>query len=274
MLCACFSIAYCTKKLHTKQNESFLNYQFNWVNHNDPYWWFYIKNWGLVFLFIIPAFINTSSRNKKLVIAAAVVFAIAEFIKFQPNEYDNNKLFFISYMIALIITTELFVAIYDKLKGIKARQYIAVLVIITCTLSGVMTIIREWKSGGEYQTFSNADIEYAEFIKENTPPDAVFLTSTNHLNPVVTLAGRTIYSGSSLYVFFHGLGDEWQKRSSQIGKIYNGSYEIIKKFAAENNISYISVTTSERNEYSINKTAFNKFKKVYDKGGNTLYEVK
>ena len=258
----------------TGGNESFLNYQFNWVNHNDPYWWFYIKNWGLVFLFIIPAFINTSSRNKKLVIAAAVVFAIAEFIKFQPNEYDNNKLFFISYMIALIITTELFVAIYDKLKGIKARQYIAVLVIITCTLSGIMTIIREWKSGGEYQTFSNADIEYAEFIKENTPPDAVFLTSTNHLNPVVTLAGRTIYSGSSLYVFFHGLGDEWQKRSSQIGKIYNGSYEIIKKFATENNISYISVTNSERDEYSINKTAFNKFKKVYDKGGNTLYEVK
>lgn len=258
----------------TGSNESFLNFQFNWVNHDDPYLWFYIKNWGLVFLFIIPAFINTSKRNKELMISAAVIFAIAEFVKFQPNEYDNNKLFYITYAFALVLTTEFFVMLYDKLKEVRARQYIAAVVIIAMTLSGALTIIREWKSGGEYQTFAKADIEYAEFIKENTEKDAVFLTGGHHLNPVPTLAGRNIYCGSSLYVFFHGLGEEWQKRSGEVKEIYSAGYEEIKQFCEKNDIDYISVTGSEKNDYSVNTSAFNRFEKIYDKDGHALYAVR
>ncbi len=257
----------------TGGNESFLNYQFNWVNHDDPYLWFYIKNWGLVFLFIFPAFLNTSKRNKMLLAGGALIFALAEFIKFQPNEYDNNKLFFITYMISIILTTEFFVNVYDKLKGIKARQYIAALVIITSTLSGFLTIIREWKSGGEYKTFSDEDIAYAEFIKDNTDPHAVFLTGSHHINPVVSLAGRTIYVGSSLYVYFHGFGNEWQKRDNELKEAYSGSYDEIKSFAQSHGISYISVTSWEKSEYSVNTEALNKFDKVYDKDGHTLYAV-
>ena len=257
----------------TGNNESFLNFQFNWVNHNDPYLWFYIKNWGLVFLFIVPAFLNTSRRNKELMIAAAVIFALAEFIKFQPNEYDNNKLFYITYMFALVLCTEFFVTVYEKLKEIKARQYIAALVIITMTLSGALTIIREWRSGGEYQTFSKSDIEYAEFIKKNTEKDAVFLTGGHHLNPVVTLAGRSIYCGSSLYVYFHGLGDEWQKRSNEVKSIYSADYGKIKSFAEQNGISYISVTNAEKGDYTVNTAELDKFDKVYEKNGITLYRV-
>ncbi len=48
------------------------------------------------------------------------------------------------------------------------------------------------------------DIEVSEYIKDNTDANGVFMTSTNHINPVVSLAGRTIYVGSSLYVHFHG----------------------------------------------------------------------
>ena len=257
----------------TGNNESFLNFQFNWVNHNDPYWWFYIKNWGLVFLFIVPAFLNTSRRNKELMVAAAVIFALAEFIKFQPNEYDNNKLFYITYMFALVLCTEFFVSLYEKLKGIKARQYIAALVIITMTLSGVLTIIREWRSGGEYQTFSKSDIEYAEFIKANTEKNAVFLTGSHHTNPVVTLAGRNIYCGSSLYVYFHGLGDEWQKRSNEVKSIYASDYAHIKAFAEKNNISYISVTNTEKTDCNANISELSKFEKVYDKNNIALYKV-
>lgn len=254
-------------------SESFLNWHFNWVNKDDPYLWFYIKNWGLVFLLIIPAFINTSKRNRTFLIAAAAVFAIAEFIQFQPNEYDNNKLFFISYMFALVIVTEFLVTVYEKLKEVKARQYIAFLIITAMTFSGALTIIREWKSGGQYQTFSKQDIEYAEFIKKNTPNDAVFLTGGHHLNPVVTLAGRNIYSGSSLYVFFHGFKNDWSKRSGEVSSIYASDYNTIKRFAEENNISYISVTSYENNDYNVNTSALAGFDKVYSSNGHELYKV-
>ena len=41
----------------TTGNSNFMRYHFNWVNETDPYIWFYIKNWGLVFLFMIPAYL-------------------------------------------------------------------------------------------------------------------------------------------------------------------------------------------------------------------------
>ena len=93
-------------------------------------------------------------------------------------------------MIAVIIVSEYLVLIYNKLKGINLRGFLAALVIISATLSGVMTIIREYHSGAMYQTYSAADIEVSEYIKDNTDANGVFMTSTNHINPVVSLCRK------------------------------------------------------------------------------------
>lgn len=257
----------------TSGNDSFLNFRFNWVNENDPYLWFWVKNWGLVFLFVIPAFLNTSKNNKILMTGAAAVFVIAEFILFQPNPYDQNKLFFITYFIAVIITTEFFADVYDKLRDVRGRQIIAALVIFVSTFSGVLTIIREWKSGADYMTFTDNDFAYAEFIKENTDPNAVFITGTNHINPVVVLAGRTIYVGSSLYVYFHGFTDEYYKREAEVKRLYTSASDEIKRFADEHNIDYISVGRWEKSEYGANMSEIGKFEKVYSDGSNELYKI-
>lgn len=256
----------------TAGNESFLKYQFNWVNHNDPYFWFYLKNWGIAALFAVPAIMGTSKDNKKLLCGCGFIFIIAELILFQPNEYDNNKLFFIVYMILLMIVSEWLVTIWDKLKGVKGRVYLAVIVILAGTLSGALTIGREYNSGAEYQTFSEDKIAMGEYIKENTPKDAVFLTSTYHLNPVPTLAGRNIYLGSSLYVYFHGLGNEYYTREAAMKSAYSGSYENLKKFCEENGIDYVYVGSNE-NDLNPKQSVLNRLEKVYSVGTETLYKV-
>ena len=257
----------------TAGNSSFLRFSFNWVNHADPYIWFYIKNWGIIFLFIIPAFFNTSRDNKKLLISCGVLFLIAELILFQPNEYDNNKLFYVAYMAAVIVVSEFLVLLYEKLKGVKLRGFLAALVIISGTLSGALTIMREYHSGGIYQTFSADDIEFADYFKENTDSDAVFLTGTEHINPVVSLAGRTVYVGSSLYVHFHGFGDEFSARSSEIKKIYEGSYQDLKEFAQKNNISYVFIGSYEKSDYNINTEMLSHLEKVYNDNSIQLYKI-
>lgn len=257
----------------TTGNSSFLRFAYNWVNHSDPYIWFYLKNWGITFLFIIPAFFNTNKDNKKLLLSCLGIFLIAEFVLFQPNEYDNNKLFYVAYMVAVIIVSEFLVMLYGKLKDVKLKEFFAGLVIICGTLSGTLTIIREYHSGGMYQTFSKADIAFSEFLKENTESDAVFLTGTQHTNPVPSLAGRTIYVGSSLYVHFHGFGNEFASRNKEIKTIYEGSYEQMKNFSKENNISYIFVGPSESYEYKINTDALSHFEVVYNKDDIQLYKV-
>ena len=255
-------------------SEGFIKFHAGWVNEKDPFIWFWIKNWGLVFLLAIPAFFNTSKINKTLMSGAVLVFIVASLVQFQPLDYDNNKLYFIAYMICIVTMTELFYLIYEKLKGISLRQYIAALVIITCTLSGVLTVIRELKSGGAYQIYSKADLDYAEFIKENTEPDALFMTGTHHLNPVTAIAGRSVYVGAGLFLNFHGFGEEYNKREEEIKEIYSANQEKIKKFAEENNIAYISVTGAESNDFDVNTSALEQFEKVYDQNGHTLYKVK
>ena len=253
----------------TSGNSSFLNFRFNWVNQNDPYLWFYIKNWGMAFLLAIPAFINAEKNQKKLFIAGAAIFALAEFIQFQPNEYDNNKLFYITYMITLIIVSDFAVNLYERLKGIKWRPYFAALVILSFTLSGALTIGREYVSGGMYQTFDENAIETAEYIKENVPPDAVVLTDTDHLNPVVTLAGRTVYVGSSLYVYFHGFTDEYAEREAELEALKTASGEELKDFCTERGISYIYTKTSD----FLPQSSLAEFECIYSSGANRLYKI-
>lgn len=256
----------------TSGNSSFLKFQFNWVNHNDPYIWFYIKNFGIVALFSIPAFIYSNKDNKRLFISALILFIIAEIIIFQPNEYDNNKLFFVSYMIFLIICSDWLVYIFNKLKGVSGRIYLAIIVIILGTLSGILTIIREIKSGGLYQTFSSDMIKISDYVKDNTPSDAIFLTSTAHINPIVSLAGRNVYVGSSLYVYFHGLGDEFIKRESEVKYYYQASYEELKDFCKKNNITYIYLGSYEKALYP-NYDTFGKLKKIVSFGYEDLYKI-
>ena len=142
-----------------------------------------------------------------------------------------------------------------------------------------------------YQTYSAADIEVAEYIKDNTDANGVFMTSTNHINPVVSLAGRTIYVGSSLYVHFHGFGEEYTKRSDNIltseftksrfsqskkelKTAYEGSSQQLKSFADENNISYIYVGNNEKQDFNINYNSLSQFEKIYDENSIQIYKVK
>lgn len=254
--------------------DSFLRYTFNWVNEKDPYLWFWLKNCGIVTLLIIPAFINTSKDNKKIFTGGIVLFILAELIQFQPNEYDNNKLFFITYMLTVILVSEFCVFMYDKMKEVKWRGYFAALIIFFGTFSGVLTVIREYKSGGIYQTFSENDIEFAEFVEDNTDPTAIFATNTEHLNPVYVLAGRSVYLGPSLFLNFHGFSSEINSRHAQLEKLYSSNSETeLRNTAKQYNIRYILVSRREENEYEINDAAFTNVNKVYSKNGYNLYDL-
>lgn len=258
----------------TSGNDAFLDYQFNWVNHNDPYLWFYLKNWGIIALFAVPAVFTASKDNKKLFAGCLLIFILAEFIKFQPNEYDNNKLFFITYMVLVILVSNWLVMMWDVMRGVKGRVYLAVVVILAGTLSGTLTIGREYYSGATLMTFSDKDIEMAEFIMDNTDENSVFLTTTSHINPVVSLAGRSVYLGSSLYVFFHGMGNEMGDRKEVMKQIY-GAYDssMVRSLAEENGIDYIVIGERERAEFEINNDAFIDLNIIYSTDDRVIYAV-
>lgn len=109
----------------------------------------------------------------------------------------------------------------------------------------------------------------AEYVKENVPPDAVVLTDTDHLNPIVSLAGRTVYVGSSLYVYFHGFTDEYGVRSGELEELKTASSDKLRDFCAENGISYIYSSSDD----FLSESALADFECVYDTGDSALFAV-
>ena len=196
-----------------------LNIRFNWVNNQgdgtliDGYFWFWIKNVGLVYLFMLPAALSTKKGSflRSISIGALIIYGVAELIQFQPNPYDNNKLFYVAFMLMVPVTSLYLVKLYRHLKGVRGRALFACIFMLCSVISGSLTIAREVVS--DYQLFGADEVAAAEFIEENLPADAVVLTGDQHNNAVAALTGRDIVCGTGSYLYFHGLDYSAQRNA-------------------------------------------------------------
>lgn len=231
-----------------------LRFQFNWVNNSggygmiDGYFWFWIKNAGLPFILMLLACLEAGRRGYlDIVMGMAGIFVVAELILFQPNEYDNNKLFYIWYMFAVILAADYGSIIMQRLKGLRGRYVLCALFILVSIFSGALSIAREAVSG--YQLFSRTAVEAGKWIEENTDKDDIFMTGQQHINPVCSLAGRQIICGSDLYVFFHGL--DYREQAYNCQRFYEfpeQSGYILDHYG----VDYIYVSDYERAEFDVN----------------------
>lgn len=260
-------------------SDHFLRFQFNWCNNRgnsglvDTYLWFYVKNVGLPYLLILFALFKKDRQNRLIASGAFVIYLVAEFILFQPNEYDNNKLLYVWFLLCLPMAADYALDIWERLRGLGGRRLIAAGFLITCFASAALTIARECVS--DYYAYSPQDIQTAEYVKENTPRHSVFLTGNQHLNPVSSLAGRTILCSSDLYLYYHGF-NTWERRA-EIAAFYENPaqhLDLLRKYQVE----YIYVSAYERadTQYALNEDALEAlFPLAFETGGghNRIFEV-
>ena len=245
-------------------------FRFGWrVNENDSWLWFWIKNVGPVFLLIIPAWLGADRELRKVTSGALVLFAVAETVQFQPNAYDNNKLFYIWYLFMVILTVAWLTSSFERMGRTRAVRAAGWIFLFVCTFSGLLTVGREVVS--RYQLFSPGAVSAADFIVDNTPKDALFLTSDNHNNLVAALTGRSIYSGSPVFLAFHGIS--YASRESEVRIMYTESTRF-KALAEKTGIDYVLVSDWEKGKYNVDQEYFRKhYPVVYDEGEIQIYAV-
>ena len=266
-------------------SDHFLRFQFNWCNNRggngliDPYFWFYLKNIGLPYLLILLALLRRRpqepeergwvDQRRMIALGAFCIYAVAELVLFQPNEYDNNKLLYVWFLLCLPMAADYACEAYEKLRGLAGRRAIAALFLATCFLSAGLTVARECVS--DYQAYDASDVAAGEFVKENTPEHSVFLTGTEHLNPVVSLAGRTIVCGSDLYLYYHGFSTGGRK--AELSAFYEdpaSNLAVLEKYGVE----YVYVSDYERSSYAVDDAALDRlFTRVYSDGVHAIYQV-
>ncbi len=253
----------------TSHGNGFLKPVLNWINNGtgENFFWFYIKNIGLVYILLVPAFFCVGSILRRLFLGGFAVKVISELIVFQPNYYDNIKLLYFWFLLACILVAG---AVWDwigKISSRPAQVCLAAGVVIVGTLSGILTLGREVVS--KYQVFNASAIATAEYVDENTPADAVFLTGRQHLNPIASLAGRRIICGSSLYVYFHGM--QHAQQDMAVRTMYeNPSEEMLAAW----DVDYVMYSSYERNDYKNHEQWYAKRYPVwYQQGEYTIYEI-
>ena len=253
----------------------FLQFQFNWVNNSggrgmrDLYIWFYVKNIGLPFLALIAALFDKTPRHQRLFALALPIILAAEFIRFQPNEYDNNKLLYLSWLLCCMIVADWTVGIWKKMQGLRSRHVLAVMATVVTFLSAGLTIWRECVS--DYVAYSAASVEAGEFARDRTEKDAVFLSGTQHLNPVLSIGGKTVVCGPDLWLYWHGFDTRERQRDIQtFFEDPENHPEIPQKYGAE----YVYVSSYERTAYPVDEAALSRIgRKVFENGEASIYRL-
>ena len=240
-----------------------------WVAGEENWLWFYVKNIGVVFVAMIPMMFFLRGEKARIFWGAMAIFALANLTAFQPNLYDNNKLLYIWYMLTDILVCDWIWGGLDKIPLRPVRRAAVSALVFLGIFSGVLSMMRE--AIGEYQLLSREQVAAAEFIVENTEPDSLILTSTDHTNPVSILAGRNIPCGSSLYLFFHGV--DYFAREAQVAEMYQGG-AVFETGAAELGIDYVYISGSEYSKYSVNRDYFAaNYPLVYESETISIFQI-
>lgn len=250
--------------------EGFIRGGFNWCNETDNYLLFYFKNLGVTFILLIAGLIFGKRDKIRMVLPAFIIWGIAEFIIFQPNNYDNNKLLLVAFMFICIFVADFAVDMIAKLKKPAGRYICMALLIFLGTVSALLTMGREAVS--DYELYSQDYLAAAEYIEENTKPTDTILTANNHNNAISSLTGRNIVCGTGSFLYYHGLN--YGEAESDVATMYQSSDrrdELLKKY----NVKYIVIGPNEIGSYgTYDISSFEAaYEKVFSSGQVSIYKT-
>jgi len=233
---------------------------------------YWLLNLGLSFFLIPIGFFLSNRFVKKVFLSFLPIFALGNLFQFGPDIAVNHKFFNLWIIVANVFSAYALYRLWNKKSW---RKILVILLIIFMTLSGIIDFFAI-KNDPIYSILDAPANQDVLWIKNNTPPDAIFLNSSYIFHPA-SIAGRKIFMGWPYFSW--SIGYNTHKRDAQRKEILeaaNGSKKTTCDFLAENKIRYVCL---EENEQAIspNKYFWEKnFSKVYEnkKTGICIYDIK
>ncbi len=258
---------------------SFVSFKPGWLNTEGSLLIFWIKNLGIQLLTTLIGiyYVFLIKRDAKflqnILTPLLLLFILCNLYLFQPSAWDNTKFMLYSHWAMACLTALVLHAFWKwgsrQSKQLKTLTISTVVFIFVLQLSGgIISIAREYQL--DWQIITSEELAAAAWVRENTPPDAVFLTANNHNHPVPMLTGRTIVMGYPGWLWTYGINYTEKERAVKNMYAEVGGIELLSK----NNVSYIYVGNQELKEYHFSPTKFHQYKIVYSSDTITIYQVK
>ena len=237
---------------------------------------FWMLNMGLLFFLLPLGLLKSARRVRSFYLPFLFLFFIANCVKFQPWYFDNYKIFLHWLALTVILAAVAIFWISEYAGRKNKRWYIISLasLIILCTLFGFVThavMVKE-----NYMIWSAGEIGIAEWVRENTAPNSIFLTGSAHNHPIPSLSGRQRVMGYEGWLWSHGIN--WSRisgRKKDVIEMYKGNYTLIKEYG----VDYVCIGPYERafatdNHFKINDSAFEDGTQFYLKYNVEISEEK
>ena len=258
------------------QGEQFVRGGFNWANNmelGDNYLMFYIKNLGILFILFLMMLIWGTKKQIQIALPGVLIWVLCEFILFQPNPYDNNKLLLVAYLFFCIAAADF---VWDTIPKQfpkyfrKVRVTVTSLVTVLAVFAAVLTIGREYVS--DYELYDASYVSLAEWVEKNTSSTDTFLTANNHNNAIASLTGRNIVCGSGTFLYYHGL--DYGQAEADVKTMFENPEQrdaLLKQY----NVNYIVIGAWEQSSYAIPDydTLIQTYPVVYDEKGILVLAV-
>jgi hypothetical protein len=231
---------------------------------------FWALNAGALIILLSLGFFKARNETRIFYLPFLLLFVIANLVKFQPWYFDNYKLFIHWLALSAILASLALWWLLD-VRNRSAKSLAAVslaLLLILCTFFGFVTHLSMIQTTSV--VWSGAELELAEWVREHTAPDSIFLTGSAHNHPIPSLAGRQRVMGYEGWIWSHGIN--WtsisERKSDEIA-MYNGNYTLMQGYG----VDYICIGPYEQafardNHFTINYAAFedgSRFNLTYDK---------
>ena len=163
----------------------------------------------------------------------------------------------------------------EKRRSRALRAAVLAILLLLTSNAAIFTLVREVASGSPkygYQLFDTNEVAAADYIKENTEPDAIFLTDDNHDNAVAVLSGRNIVCGSGSYLYYHGLDYGYQRQCAE--RMLTDA-EAFERYKDEFSVDFVYMGYYERAmNGSIDPYLREKYPAVFTAEGITIYFVR
>lgn len=220
------------------------SYQMNWL----VFWW---RNWFLTPWLAGAGFWLIIKHHPKQLLTFApfiVIFALANLFLFQPFAWDNTKLIIwaslgFSYLVVLT-----FAYAYKNQGLLRSWPWLKTgilsLIFSSIILSGAIDVYYISRHDlHTYVMYTQEELELVEWVKNNTPRDAIWLTGDRHNHPIFNLTGRQTVITYEGVMWTHGY--DYLAQFSAVKAFYQDPsrhLDVLKKYQ----VRYIIIGGDER----------------------------
>lgn len=244
-----------------------------WINRSYYVAWFWLKNTGLFIPLLIGALLWKQKEylvSRKLLVfylPFTLCFIVPNIIKFAPWIWDNVKILFYWWIVSAPIVALALARLWESNKW---NRILAATLFVVLTLAGGLDVFPLLTGQGEYQEFDREGVNFAEMVKQRTPPRATVLHAPIHNTPIF-LTGRRSLMGYPGHIWTHGL--DFGQRDAEIRRIYAGAPDadaLLNKYG----VDYVVIDPQEHSVMPVNSEFFSRYPEVATTGEYHLYKIK